>query len=660
MAMSKVSSNWANDPEGRINNISLAPNAKNTLYPLFEAVMNSIHAIEERFGKDQISKGFVEITITRDGNQDYAGFKIRDNGVGFTERNLNSFQRMDSRKKATIGGKGVGRLLWLKVVETTPITSEFQNGSSVERIEFDFCIEDPLKNMKRTNGGSAESIGTIINLHPYRGEYARAIPKKATTIANRVLAHFISYFINISHPQIKIIDGDNAIDLFDQFTESTERDQDYKFTVSINDKDNEFVLHCFLLPKAISDDEKSTNAMYLGANGRAVKRFDMDGVFGLKAINGKFAFLGYVESAALDQSVNETRTDFSLSDDEIEEIVDAAKDLGKQFLEPELRLIREKQVKVVSTLRVEHPRFLSVARKPEEFANNLHLSTQKEEDIFIELSRRSYRDYRRRKSNFMTSVKKSLPDIENKAKEYVDGLQSESISSLAEYVMKRKLILDVFEEAQKYTDEDGKKSKYEEVVHDIICPLRSTSDDLNYDDHNLWIVDDRLAFYSYFNSDKQMKAQVGEAKVPLKRPDISFFDLGLGFQNSDASQPITIVEFKKPKRDDYTVASNPIAQVREYVDDMRQAKHAKRHDGVILRPVSEDTPFMCHIIADITPSLEKAMRQLGPFHQKAGTNCFYKWDEGYTTFIEISSFTDVLQSAKARNKAFFEKLGIDL
>lgn len=658
--MTAIKSNWANDPEGRINNISLAPNAKNTLYPLFEAVMNSIHAIEERFGKDQISKGFVEISIIRDDNKDYVGFQIRDNGVGFTEKNLDSFQRMDSRKKAAIGGKGVGRLLWLKVVENAPILSEFHNGPSVERIEFDFCVEDPLKNMKRTNGGSSENIGTVVNLHPYRGEYARAIPKKAATIANRVLAHFISYFINISHPMIKIFDGDKSIDLFDQFTESTERDQDFRFTVAINDEESDFVLHCFLLPKAISDDEKSTNAMYLGANGRAVKRFDMDGVFGLKAIDGKFAFLGYVESKALDKSVNETRTDFSLSDEEIEDIVDMAKALAKQFLEPELQVIREKQVKVVSTLRVEHPRFLSVARAPEEFARDLHLSTQKEEDIYLELSRRSYRDYRRRKNNFRTSVRKSLPDIEKKAKEYVEGLQSESVSSLAEYVMKRKLILDVFEEAQKYTDEDGSKSEYEGVVHDIICPLRSTSDDLNYDDHNLWIVDDRLAFYSYFNSDKQMKAQVAEPVVPLKRPDISFFDLGLGFQNSDASLPITIVEFKKPKRDDYTVSSNPIAQVREYVDDMRQAKHAKRHDGVILRPISEETPFMCHIIADITPSLEKAMRQLGPFHQKAGTNCFYKWDEGYKTFIEISSFTDVLQSAKARNKAFFEKLGIDL
>jgi len=658
--MSKVFSNWANDPEGRVNNISLAPNAKNALFPLFEAVMNSIHAIEERFGKDEIGKGFVEVTIIRDVNDEYVGFRIRDNGIGFTKKNLESFQRMDSRSKAAIGGKGVGRLLWLKVVNDAWISSEYAEGSSVDRIEFNFCIEDPLKNLKKSNGGLAANIGTVIELHPYRGAYARAIPKKAETIANRILAHFISYFVNISHPRIEVIDDEKKIDLFDQFTESTERDQDYKFSIAINGEDNDFILHCFLLPKAISDDEKSTNALYLGANGRAVQRFDMDGVFGLKAISGKFAFLGYVESQSLDKAVNETRTDFSLEKDEIDSIIDEAKSRAKLFLEPELKQIREKQIAAVASLRTEHPRFLSVAKQPEDFAENLHLSTQKEEDIYLELSRRSYRDYRRRKNNFRTSVKKSLPDIENKAKEYVDGLQSESISSLAEYVMKRKLILDVFEEAQKYTDADHEKSEYESVVHDIICPLQSTSDDLNYDDHNLWIVDDRLAFYSYFNSDKQMKAQVEEPSEPLKRPDISFFDLGIGLQNNDATQPITIVEFKKPKRDDYSVASNPITQVRDYVDDMRQAKQAKRHDGVILRPISEDTPFMCHIIADITPSLERVMRQLGPFHQKAGTNCFYKWDEVYKTFIEISSFTDVLNSAKARNKAFFEKLGISI
>ena len=256
-----------------------------------------------------------------------------------------------------------------------------------------------------------------------------------------------------------------------------------------------FILHCFLLPKTISDDEKSTNALYLAANGRAVKRYELDGVLGMKAINGKYAFLGCVESKVLDSTANETRTGFSLDDEELELIVNEAKVLAKEFLKPEIEEIRRRQKKRIVSLRTEHPRFLSVAREPDKFVEKLHLSTQTEEEIFVELSRQSLRGYNRRKSSFSKSVQQKLPDITDKAKEFVSGLQAESVSSLAEYVMKRKLILEVFEKSLRFTDLETQSSEYENVVHELICPLRSTTDDLDYEDHNLWIVDDRLAFF---------------------------------------------------------------------------------------------------------------------------------------------------------------------
>lgn len=61
----RIQTGWDNDPAGRIRNLSLAPNAKNSLFPLFEAVMNSIHAVEDRFGKDNLSKGEVTIELHR-------------------------------------------------------------------------------------------------------------------------------------------------------------------------------------------------------------------------------------------------------------------------------------------------------------------------------------------------------------------------------------------------------------------------------------------------------------------------------------------------------------------------------------------------------------------------------------------------------------------
>lgn len=87
----------------------------------------------------------------------------------------------------------------------------------------------------------------------------------------------------------------------------------------------------FSFAKTISDDE-SVNALYLGANGRAVSRHELDSVLGLKAIGGKYAFLGYVESAYLNRKVNDTRTAFSLDEDQTSSIVDAAKIAQKNFL----------------------------------------------------------------------------------------------------------------------------------------------------------------------------------------------------------------------------------------------------------------------------------------------------------------------------------------
>ena len=58
------------------------------------------------------------------------GFTIVDNGVGFDSANFASFETMDSRAKATLGGKGVGRLLWLLAFERARIVSIYEKAAS--------------------------------------------------------------------------------------------------------------------------------------------------------------------------------------------------------------------------------------------------------------------------------------------------------------------------------------------------------------------------------------------------------------------------------------------------------------------------------------------------------------------------------------------------
>src|SRR5262245_46361171 len=137
------------DLRGRLGNIRLP--ASRHLLPLFEAVINSIHAIEDSGRKD----GRIEITIERskqkvlkEGDKEIgpipapASFTVADNGIGFTEKNFASFKKADSTLKMAKGGKGVGRLLWLLAFRKAEIESVYQEAGNTWRRAFDFTLTD--------------------------------------------------------------------------------------------------------------------------------------------------------------------------------------------------------------------------------------------------------------------------------------------------------------------------------------------------------------------------------------------------------------------------------------------------------------------------------------------------------------------------------------
>lgn len=97
--------------ERRVKNLALGPrNPSNALVPIYEAVYNSIHACQDRFGDDWVAQARIDISLINWG-KDGPSVEIKDNGVGLNERNFQSFQTYDSDHKLTRGGKGIGRLL---------------------------------------------------------------------------------------------------------------------------------------------------------------------------------------------------------------------------------------------------------------------------------------------------------------------------------------------------------------------------------------------------------------------------------------------------------------------------------------------------------------------------------------------------------------------
>ena len=129
---------------GRLNKIKLP--VTNAMNPLFEAIINSIHAIEETDGKGQIDvyieRENTQTTIKDDhssvASNPISGFRVQDTGIGFTKKNFDAFQTSDTTLKVAKGGKGVGRFLWLKAFDCVHIESVFKDSDKWQRRSFDF------------------------------------------------------------------------------------------------------------------------------------------------------------------------------------------------------------------------------------------------------------------------------------------------------------------------------------------------------------------------------------------------------------------------------------------------------------------------------------------------------------------------------------------
>jgi hypothetical protein len=239
---------------------------------------------------------------------------------------------------------------------------------------------------------------------------------------------------------------------------------------------------------------------------------------------------------------------------------------AKDFLAIYIDRIRAQQVETTGRIIKDNPQFLPFRDILDEFVEkNLSLNTQGEEDIFLELSRRKLRA-KRQLDGQLRSLREKGPDgIQGSVEQISKALNDEKKSSLAEYVVRRKAILDLLDSSLAFKEPEKRRYYKEEVIHELIVPLRSSSEELDYNQHNLWILDDRLAFYSFFRSDIPFKTFTeGDSG---REPDLAvIFEPSLAFRREGTDEPVVIIEFKRPGRTDYDQNSNPVTQVLEYVD----------------------------------------------------------------------------------------------
>lgn len=653
------------DLHGRIRNLSLPPSAINALIPLFEAVSNSLHAIEARFGVDASSRGLITVELQRqemsDGSEGgVTGFVIRDNGIGLNDENMKSFRTSDSAYKIKRGGKGVGRLSWLKTFDKCSIQSRFELNNAIKQRSFLFSIDSPPISSHKLED-SKDEIGTEVRLIGFALGYAAHCPKRAETIVSKIVGHFLPYFVVGNAPTMTIVDGSEKIDVRKFFSDSQERadNVDVCFVKSPDEVQISLKFHHILLKKSLKFLDSGMHWLFYGANDRVALNSSIDNQIGLKHVgpNNDCVYVGLVSGQILDSHINQERTGFSLSDDDFSLLHKSVVASAKEFLSEYINKVREIQRERVAKVISANPQFLPFRDGLDDFVREkLSLNVHSEEDIFIELSRHKLRNKRKIDVEMKKITSGAKTEIDESVHKMTQALSADVKSSLAEYVVRRKQVLELLDSSLSYDDPAKRKYLKEEAVHELICPMRSSSDELAYDDHNLWILDDRLAFYTFFQSDKPFSTFV-DGSDSGREPDIALmFDRSLAFQREGRDEPIVIIEFKRPGRDDYNGNTSPVVQVLEYVDEFRSGNSIKNYAGRVVKPISTSTRFICYVVADLTDSLRKVVRSSVANHATADGAGYFGYSEPHNAYVEIVPYDKVLTDAKIRNEAFFSRL----
>ena len=657
----------------KINILGIVKNIKsksNIYTPIVEAVVNAIDAIENN------PNGQIEIIIHRDNTLDFDNSKpfiqsieIIDNGVGFNAKNRESFDTYLSNAKIEIGGKGFGRFMYLKYFNNAFIQSQFIDGDKYTYRNFRFgkqdeiIVDEEIGSATQCYTGSRLFLENIIN--------PEQLDKGLNVIARKLVEKLLVFFVNSSFnvPQIILKEKDNSerIILNDYINDNNAISQVGVKKIPITSKldNNDYFFEVKVYKIYFST---LSSKICLTAHNREVTETTLqtyipefqDEFYDIKD-NTKRNFIvkSYVLGDYLNTNVSLEResfdfgkeagdTFFPLSQAEIEKEVST---IIKSFFDNDVKQRFEKKkervYKYVNLNAPWHRTYLNDFDLTE-LPTNLT-----DERIEIEFQKFKFQKEQEVRIEIKEIIAEDDNLIDDKLQEIVSRVSINGKNDLAHYVCNRKLITDTFDELRKRRETDN-KAHLEAELHNLIFPMGKTSETINYEDHNLWLLDERLVFSQYVASDKII------SKIEKTEPDLVVFnEERIVYRNGDniTTSPITIFEFKRPKRANYPDEENPIMQACRYADKIRKGKY-EMPDGLEAITVSNETPIYVYVVCDLCDKIHEFAKGFSLTLSPDGEG-YFGFSSGFNLYIEIMSFRKLIEDAKMRNKIFFKKLGVE-
>lgn len=630
------------------------------LQPVYEAIINSLEAkadkIEVEFFRDN------QLTFFGDNNK-ISSFIITDNGEGFTQANIESFEQLWSTHKREFGCKGSGRFTWLNVFNNIDIHSELLLEQKTVDIAFSKLYD--LKTNKIEQNANIIAQKTTISFKNVTERIYKPSDKKTSLIDNREIADLDSIYDKIfDYLMIKLflLNRKNIqfciILKIDERTRTiTNADipqlQYIQFSIPTNmpkcKYGDEINFELYYIFK--QDNAKSKKA-YFCAHERTVRKIDDDGLGFSASLPNNDSFVVLVCSDYFDDNVNDDRDRFEGLE---------GSDLKHRNLIYPLLIgdIKQEVKKQINNIIIqEYPDILkTTARiKANAIAKAPYLSSYILDNNDMLVSEESLiKEAQKEFSQDKIKIKKKFNDLLEHADINIDALKltvnevSEiAAAELGEYILYRDAIIQALDIAAR------EKDKNEDFIHNIFMPQRTKCDGINneatYAMTNLWLLDDKfMAFYSAY-SDIEIKKIVEEVFLKVdgqgkeigmdkKRPDM------VVFYNKEISHDAVVIEFKG-----INVSLN---------EKEKASTEIKRNCFLLSQKAPEINAIWGYIITSIDKEYEVSL--IADDYQPLFTNAtdgkiFYYYAKNANAHIYVLDINAITSDAFARNKTFLDIL----
>lgn len=543
---------------------------------------------------------------------------ISDDGEGFTKANLNYFDEICTGHKDDIGGKGVGRLAFLKYADKVEISSQL----ATEFVEFRYTADFKLDDVKKVAATGKRQ--TTIAMSELKDKINTQVAKLVNSICDDL--RLLLFLKKQAGRSISIRFTHNSKQPFaDDFTFSgaaIEAQETRSFEI------NGETFDCYLFRDEAP--RKGIVAM-LCADELCVEEFQISKSFDI------CRYLISVTSPYLNRSSNieRQRLDIPKTDADSDMVSPISRDSLMPRLHTEcLAMINEAAVGDIDAFKVAN------VEKLRKFYPFIKLETMGSDAALLDADEivKTYRAQQARREDALVEA------LEEGRKVAFDDVSHLASDDLARFIVHRALVINSLANMP--------RESAEHVLHNAILPKNSNGSDIR--ENNVWLVDDKFLSYSSIYSDETLAKIVRDVGAETeskqrRKPDVAAF-----YSKDDQGNPnkLVIIEFKKPGADIFE-NNKSLVQCRLYAGELVDR----------IKTIREVFAFS---VVEIDDEFYRDMKSTGfkDVFSLSERVVYNDFEIGSTEVIPLHLYVmpaaSLITDAKARNRVFEEVLRFNM